>query len=132
MTMLKFSQEPKAPLRARLVLKDQMLRTFQEAAKERGDRSDWVPVPGDPTFQELKWIKFERDVMLEAVNHERSARGLSPINIRNFMMVERLAVGHSDYANKLALYCAQLAVDEITFVGDPAPVVARTRRRSGA
>ncbi len=132
MTTLKH-QEPKVPLRERLALTDQMLNTFREAAKERNARSNWIPGPGEPTAQELAWNNFERGIMVDAVNFERSARNLPPVSVRNFMIVERLAVGHSDYATKLALYCAELAVGEITFEGEPAPILSgspQTPRRN--
>ena len=104
---------PKVPLRDRRAIQEQMFQTFQDAAKDRDKRKDYVPVPGDPTWGEPGYVAYERDVMLTAVNKERSARGLAPVTIRDFMRVEQLAVGHTDYSTKLSLYCAELAVGEI-------------------
>ena len=96
----------------RLKLRDAMLAVFQTAAKERPKRPGVVPIPGDPRWTELAWVSFERDTMLAAVNKERSVRGLLPVTLQHFMRVEQLAVGHSDYCTKFALYCAELAMGE--------------------
>lgn len=105
--------KPTVSLRDRRAIQDQMLQTFQVAAKDRDKRKDYVPVPGDPTWGEPGYVAFERDVMLKAVNKERSARGMAPVSLQDFMRVEQLAVGHTDYATKFSLYCAELAVGEI-------------------
>jgi len=54
------------------------------------------------------WIVFERTTMWKTVNTERKHRGLAAIDIADVERVERLAVGHSDYSSKFALYCAEL------------------------
>lgn len=113
MPSLVHSTKPMIPLKDRMALKAQMLKTFQDAAKERPKREEHVPRPGEPTWTEPGWVAFERDTMLTAVNKERSARGFDPVSLQMFMRVEQLAVGHSDYSTKLALYCAELAVGEI-------------------
>ena len=57
------------------------------------------------------WIDLELDAVLEEVNRERGARRLPPITKAQLEARERSAQGHSDYARKLALYCAELILD---------------------
>jgi len=109
MPFLAHSTNPTISIKDRLALQAQMLKTFQDAAKERSKRGEFVP----PTWTEPGWVVFERDTMLTAINKERLARGFDPLSLQMFMRVEQLAVGHSDYSTKLALYCAELAVGEI-------------------
>ena len=47
--------------------------------------------------------------MHEAVNRVRADTGLTPLPIEAVTRVENLAVGHSDYSQKYAFYCAELA-----------------------
>lgn len=113
MPSLVHSPKPMARLSDRLALQAQMLTTFQTAAKERHKRREQVLVPGERTLTEAGWVAFERNTLLGAVNTERVARGLGSVSREMFMRVEQLAVGHSDYSTKLALYCAELAIGEI-------------------
>jgi hypothetical protein len=113
MPSLVHSTKPTVRLSERLALQAQMLITFQKAAKERHKRHEQVPMPGERTLTEAGWVAFERNTMLGAVNAERLIRGLGPVIREMFMRVEQLAVGHSDYSTKLALYCAELAIGEI-------------------
>lgn len=103
----------KVPLPTRLAVRDHMLETFTKVARNRNKYSKEVPCVDDPSRTELEWIARERDVMCSAVNRMRSGRGLSPISLKDFMRIERRAVGSADYDTKLALYCAELALDEI-------------------
>lgn len=57
------------------------------------------------------WIAAERALMLRETNECRAGLGKPPIGIERIMRVERMAVGHSDYSSKFALYCAELALD---------------------
>lgn len=56
------------------------------------------------------WIRREQEAMLQAVNIERVRRRLSPITMEMLIRREQLAVGHTDYSVKFALYCAELAL----------------------
>lgn len=55
------------------------------------------------------WILAERKAMLDAVNIELGKARLPSVMLADIERVERLAVGHSDYGAKFALYCAELA-----------------------
>ena len=59
-----------------------------------------------------EWGKFERSVMLDAVNVERAKRSLDPVTEAQLEKVEQQAVGHVDYSSKFALYCAWLALGQ--------------------
>lgn len=52
---------------------------------------------------------FEHEAMWRAVNDERARLGRVPVAIADVVRVERLALGHSDYSHKFALYGAELA-----------------------
>jgi hypothetical protein len=54
----------------------------------------------------------ERALLRDAVNAERARRRLQAITLEDVREVETTAVGHSDYAQKLAWRCAELAVGQ--------------------
>jgi len=83
----------------RVELQGLFLNRLVESQKQRKVRADWV--------------FFERGVMLAAVNEERTRSNLPPCCVEMIEKVERLAVGHSDYSSKFALYCAELALGEV-------------------
>lgn len=83
----------------------QMERTLTAETDQRKQR------PG------LSWIEAERHAMHSAVNAERAARSLAPLDLAAVERVENMACGHSDYAHKFALYCAELALG----VAEPQP-----------
>jgi hypothetical protein len=58
----------------------------------------------------MTWIDAEIDVMHHEVNCDRSKRGLPDLSRDVLSRAERMASGHSDYACKFALYCAELAL----------------------
>jgi len=98
----------------RLALHDKFLRILQEAAKERPKREGFVPAPGGGRlgFTEPGWVDYERQRMFEAVNWERHLRGIPQVTPQQIIRVETQACGHTDYASKYALYCAELALGE--------------------
>lgn|SRR5512139_1515154 len=63
-------------------------------------------------YRGTQWMDVEIDVMHHAVNCERSKRALPDIDRATVVNVERMAAGHSDYASKFALYCAELALSD--------------------
>ncbi|KOX10169.1 hypothetical protein [Nocardiopsis sp. NRRL B-16309] len=77
-------------------MRDRLLRVLHDAMEERPNRTDW--------------IEYERDQMTAAVNHARFTRGLQAATADDIRTIEDTAVGHSDYAAKLALRCAELAL----------------------
>ncbi|EPD84161.1 hypothetical protein HMPREF1529_02201 [Microbacterium sp. oral taxon 186 str. F0373] len=48
--------------------------------------------------------------MLAEVNDIRRSTGADPVTAEQIKNAERPAIGHSDYATKFALYCAELAL----------------------
>lgn len=93
----------------RIRLKDEFQTVLAGAVLERPARGAEVFANGK---RELGWVVFERERMLAAVNKERGRRGLPRLAVGDVERVERLAVGHSDYVSKFALYCAELALGE--------------------
>ena len=94
-----------------LAVKDEMMKVFQEAAKSRSERQETVEDTAEPwPGREPGWVVYERQQLLTAVNVERSCRDLAPVGEGLLKKVERMACGHSDYAEKYTLYCAELAV----------------------
>jgi len=81
------------------------------AQHERSQRQAEIPSNNpNSRHKELGWVVFERQVMFDAVNAERQVHKLPPINMETFISkVETLALGHSDYTHKLALYGAEMA-----------------------
>lgn len=81
------------------------------AQKLRENKNKQVPT-NDPrqTGLELEWIVYERQVMFDAVVVERMARRLPEITMSDYVKIENMAVGHSDYTHKLAIYCAELSL----------------------
>lgn len=77
------------------------------AQTERHMRDDLVKGPNSQP--ECGWVAFEREVMHREVNQARADHGLAAIPLEQVQRVENLAVGHSDYTKKFALYCAELA-----------------------
>lgn len=89
---------------------DDLLTMFNAATTMRDQRRHFVTgLDGTP---ELGWVQFERDLMHEMTNRYRADAGLADVPIEEIAAVEQLAAGHSDYALKFALYCAEIAVGE--------------------
>lgn len=95
-------------------LHDKMLKVLVVAQDHRKERQDMVP-SNNPRekYPEIGWVVYERQVMFDAVNTERTNRGLEPIGIEEVARVETTATGHVDYTRKFALYCAELAVSNV-------------------
>lgn len=55
------------------------------------------------------WTNFELIAMHSAVNEQRAIRGLDPVPIKAIEDVERLALGHTDYARRFSRSCSLLA-----------------------
>lgn len=60
--------------------------------------------------QDEKWIIDMQLAMLAETNRLRDLQGLTPVGLKDIEDVEQMALGHSDYASKFALYCAELAM----------------------
>ena len=98
-------------LKEKLHLQSYFLKILRELATKRHERIDFVH---DHTGkQESSWIVYERESLWSRVNIERSNRGIQHITLKDFIRKENQAVGHSDYSNKLALYCAEFSLGEI-------------------
>lgn len=83
-------------------LYDRMHATLIAAQAERPNRQAML---GD----EPEWVRYERDVMWQAVNAARSERGEPAVLLADILRIENSACGHSDYTAKYALGCAELA-----------------------
>lgn len=97
------------PLREKLALRDHLLNVLIDAAKERDKRPD---VLATPYGMECAWAAFERSVMVDEVNRYREARMLPPIDPHDVRRADSLSAGHVDWAEKFALYCAEIAMKE--------------------
>lgn len=62
-------------------------------------------------YPDTTWIAAERNVMLVATNEWRALLNKPPVTVAQIERVEQWACGHSDYSEKFALYCAELALD---------------------
>lgn len=60
------------------------------------------------------WVERERLAVTIAANEWAQANGLQSITVDDVRRVETLAVGHVDYATKLALYVSELIHDART------------------
>ncbi len=54
------------------------------------------------------WEELERRAVVYAANRYAAAHYLNRTNVAQVEAIEHLAVGHVDYAGKLALYVAEL------------------------
>jgi len=79
----------------------QFEKILSNVQKLRPQKSKWAG-------SELQWVIDERKTMLDAVNSERFRRGLPAVI--DIGKAERSAMGHVDYTQKFALYCAEMAV----------------------
>jgi hypothetical protein len=73
------------------------------AQAERDDRSQSVN-------DEPGWVAYEREVVLEAINEERTNRGFNTLTPDDVKRAETYAAGHVDYTWTFAIGCAKLAV----------------------
>ena len=86
----------------KLALRDRFREILASAQEQRHLREDVID-------GELGWVIYERDTMHQAVNQARAEAGKQPLPVTAVEAVEQQACGHSDYAPKYALYCAELA-----------------------
>lgn len=100
--------ETATALRERLAIRDRIKSTLAEAQQHRDERPDIVATPHGP---ECEWVRYERAVMLDAVNAERARLGKPPALITEVEAMDRMAAGHVDYTDKFSLYCTELVVD---------------------
>lgn len=91
----------------RRVLRERFCAVLQAAAEHRDERPGIVwTVYGT----ECEWVAWERQQMLDAVNAERAKRALPPAGHGAIENADRQAAGHVDYADEVALYCAEIAL----------------------
>jgi len=96
---MSFIVDPRDLLRIRGIL----LHTLAEQQEYRSLRNEDID-------GELGWIIAERLAMFAEVNRLLSTRGLPTIQLSELCRAELRAVGHSDYSEKFALYCAELVL----------------------
>lgn len=92
-------------MRPLVELTDKFRATLAEAQKSRPEKR------GRTAEDELEWVQYEREVMWHLVNEVRAKNGAAPVPIEEVKRVENFAVGHIDYSQKFALYCAELALN---------------------
>lgn len=77
-----------------MACKEHILRALKDAMGERRGREDWV--------------EFERQAVAMAANEWAQAHGYERrVTVDDVERIEVRAVGHVDYARKLALYVAE-------------------------
>lgn len=84
--------------------RDEIRNLLLLAMLQRSDRQDTTG------SGELGWVMFERETLRDAVNQRRVGRGLEAATAQDIKALESRAAGHVDYADKLAYYCARLAL----------------------
>lgn len=88
-------------------LRDRFRAILLDAAKERRQRENIIETKYGP---EPEWARYERQSLLTAVNDERAARHLLPATADQIRNADSQAAGHVDYADKVSLYCAEIAL----------------------
>lgn len=83
--------------------RDRLLEELHEALIDEATRRDSRPVYGPDG-----WIELERKRMLAEVNTRRIMAFRAPLLLEEIVRCENLALGHSDYGHKFALYCREL------------------------
>lgn len=63
-----------------------------------------------PQSRGLEWIDAERLAVVRAANDYALAHGLPTVSLADVEGVEQRAIGHIDYASKLALYVGEMVV----------------------
>jgi hypothetical protein len=81
-------------------------------------------------YRGTDWLYVEIDVMHHAVNCDRSKRGLPDIPRSLVVRLEACAAGHTDYASKFGLYCAELAMGVCPIHQETATNPTRAAKRS--
>ena len=76
---------------------------LMDAQKLRIEKSKWIG-------EEIEWMIYERNVMLDMTNQERKLHDLEPVEIKDILKVENCAAGHYDYTRKFSLYCAEIGI----------------------
>ena len=95
----------------RTYLQSRLDQVLADAMKQRSKRQAEVTTEHDP-YPVSGWILFEREAMFKAVLLERAKLGKGPISMDLLYRHERMALGHSDYQRKYALYATELVLDE--------------------
>lgn len=88
-------------------LRDRFRDVLLDAASQRNKRQNAIETKYGA---EMEWMRFERQTMLTAVNEERRRRNLPPAHADDIQNANSQAGGHIDYADKFALYCAEIAM----------------------
>ena len=84
---------------------DLLRATLAREQQLRRLRPQLVDGPDGP---ECAWARYERTRMHEKVNDLRADCGRPALPLEDILRAERQAVGHSDYSQKFAFYCAEL------------------------
>jgi hypothetical protein len=85
-----------------MACRDRLLQVLQGVTKIR---------IGDPWGPE-GWIIKEQEAMWRGINEERAKLGKGPVSLARVIRADGWASGHFDYAEKMALYCAEIVFDK--------------------
>jgi diacylglycerol kinase family enzyme len=69
------------------------------------------------TADGMGWVHHERQIVANTATMYALGYGLTPVTVDDVERVETMALGHIDYAHKLALYVAEV----VHGVKDPQP-----------
>ena len=80
---------------------------FSEEAAQRPSRGGFSEETGEPM-----WVVMEAEAMLKRINEHRLVRGKTALTKERYERMETTCMGHSDYQSKLALYSAELVMEQ--------------------
>lgn len=81
---------------------DRLTTVLNKAAAQRHMAGNAISASG-----ELVWVERQRKAIRAECDQVRKELGLPPVSDEAFSRAENLAVGHSDFSHKFALYCAE-------------------------
>ncbi len=93
----------------RLRLQDAFLKMLAGTDPAMKAESAWVVVE-TPDGPEAQWVIERWFVMFEEVNRQRKLLRKDPVELQAVKDADRMASGHTDYAEKFSLYCAELVL----------------------
>ena len=76
---------------------DELMKVLEKAQEQRPNLRKWVN-------NELEWVSYERQQMLNAVNTLCGQKA----TFEEIIKIENSALGHSDYSSKFVLRCCEL------------------------
>lgn len=87
------------------------IQCHQHLLKALTAEMDRRPSPDQPSWHDQSWIANERLALTVAANEWAQSHGRRCLTVQDVERIEGLAVGHVDYASKLALYVMEAICD---------------------